>query len=131
MIFGMAEPFQHAMAAHGRRVRLYTPVGRLLPGMAYLVRRLLENTSNESWLRAGFLDDASPDAYENLVDRLLADPIIVDLAQTQGRAVALEVEGHDGVDTICRGRHHRFVVDVKATEARLAAKAAKAGLVKP
>ncbi|MEK6533170.1 MAG: proline dehydrogenase family protein, partial [Nitrospirota bacterium] len=45
MIFGMAEPFQQAMAAHGRRVRLYTPVGRLLPGMAYLVRRLLENTS--------------------------------------------------------------------------------------
>ena len=51
MIYGMAEPFQHAMVAHGRRVRLYTPVGRLLPGMAYLVRRLLENTSNESFLR--------------------------------------------------------------------------------
>ncbi|HWG97623.1 MAG TPA: proline dehydrogenase family protein, partial [Nitrospira sp.] len=48
MIFGMAEPFQQAMVKLGRRVRLYTPVGRLLPGMAYLVRRLLENTSNES-----------------------------------------------------------------------------------
>jgi predicted thioesterase len=55
----------------------------------------------------------------------------VTVAEVKGRAVTLEVEGHDGVDTICRGRHHRFVVDVKATEARLAAKAVKAGLVKP
>jgi RHH-type proline utilization regulon transcriptional repressor/proline dehydrogenase/delta 1-pyrroline-5-carboxylate dehydrogenase len=30
----------------------------MIPGMAYLVRRLLENTSNESWLKAGFLDNA-------------------------------------------------------------------------
>jgi hypothetical protein len=32
------------------------------------------------------------------------------------------------VDAICRGKHQRFVVEVKATEARLAAKAKKAGL---
>ena len=43
MIFGMAEPFQYAVAQQGHRLRLYTPVGDLLPGMAYLVRRLLEN----------------------------------------------------------------------------------------
>ena len=56
MIFGMAEPFQHALAQYGRRVRLYTPVGDLLPGMAYLVRRLLENTSNESFLRKEYVE---------------------------------------------------------------------------
>ena len=56
MIFGMAEPFQQAMVKLGRRVRLYTPVGRLLPGMAYLVRRLLENTSNESFLRKEYVE---------------------------------------------------------------------------
>jgi RHH-type proline utilization regulon transcriptional repressor/proline dehydrogenase/delta 1-pyrroline-5-carboxylate dehydrogenase len=39
-----------------RRVRVYLPMGEMLPGMAYLVRRLLENTSNESFLRAGFLE---------------------------------------------------------------------------
>jgi RHH-type proline utilization regulon transcriptional repressor/proline dehydrogenase/delta 1-pyrroline-5-carboxylate dehydrogenase len=55
MIFGMAEPFQQAMVKLGRRVRLYSPVGRLLPGMAYLVRRLLENTSNESFLQKEYL----------------------------------------------------------------------------
>jgi len=59
MIYGMAEPFQYALVAHGRRVRLYTPVGRLLPGMAYLVRRLLENTSNESFLRKEYVESQS------------------------------------------------------------------------
>ncbi|HET9962351.1 MAG TPA: proline dehydrogenase family protein, partial [Nitrospiraceae bacterium] len=56
MIYGMAEPFQHAIATGGRRLRLYTPVGELLPGMAYLVRRLLENTSNESFLRKEYVE---------------------------------------------------------------------------
>jgi fluoroacetyl-CoA thioesterase len=44
----------------------------------------------------------------------------------KGRAVTLEVSGRDSVDLICRGKHQRFVVDVKTTEARLSAKAAKA-----
>jgi RHH-type proline utilization regulon transcriptional repressor/proline dehydrogenase/delta 1-pyrroline-5-carboxylate dehydrogenase len=34
-------------------------VGELIPGMAYLVRRLLENSSNESWLRGKFADNKS------------------------------------------------------------------------
>lgn len=67
MIFGMAEPFQQAMVKLGRRVRLYTPVGRLLPGMAYLVRRLLENTSNESFLRKEYVESQP-------LTRLLAPP---------------------------------------------------------
>lgn len=69
MIYGMAEPFQHAMVAQGRRVRLYTPVGRLLPGMAYLVRRLLENTSNESFLRKEYVESQS-------LATLLAPPMV-------------------------------------------------------
>ncbi|SLM49575.1 Bifunctional protein PutA [Nitrospira japonica] len=56
MIFGMAEPFQHAIVERHRRLRLYAPVGELLPGMAYLVRRLLENTSNESFLRKEYVE---------------------------------------------------------------------------
>src|SRR5262249_24724011 len=54
MLYGMAEPIKDALADTARRVRVYTPYGELLPGMAYLVRRLLENTANESFLRAGF-----------------------------------------------------------------------------
>lgn len=48
------------------------------------------------------------------------------IAEVKGRAMAIDVAGRDKIDTICRGRHNRFVVDVKATEARLAAKAQKA-----
>ena len=50
------------------------------------------------------------------------------VTETNGRAVTFAVEGHDGIDAICRGSHSRFVVDVAKTRARLAAKAQKAGL---
>ena len=56
MLYGMAEPIKETLAAMGRRVRVYTPYGELLPGMAYLVRRLLENTANDSFLRASFAE---------------------------------------------------------------------------
>lgn len=58
-LFGMAEPIKAACVARGHRVRVYAPIGELIPGMAYLVRRLLENTSNESWLRQGFAEGRS------------------------------------------------------------------------
>src|SRR5262249_3947937 len=51
----------------GHRVRVYTPYGAILPGMAYLVRRLLENTSNESFLRASLAESAP-------IDELLRNP---------------------------------------------------------
>ena len=47
---GLGDELAEALAADGRRVRVYCPVGDLVAGMAYLVRRLLENTSNESFL---------------------------------------------------------------------------------
>src|SRR4051812_19936934 len=47
---GLGDELGHALAAEGFRVRVYCPVGDLVAGMAYLVRRLLENTSNESFL---------------------------------------------------------------------------------
>jgi RHH-type proline utilization regulon transcriptional repressor/proline dehydrogenase/delta 1-pyrroline-5-carboxylate dehydrogenase len=60
MLYGMADPLKAAAVKRGLRVREYVPIGEMVPGMAYLVRRLLENTSNESWLKAGFLSDATP-----------------------------------------------------------------------
>ncbi|MBI1191118.1 MAG: aldehyde dehydrogenase family protein [Tepidisphaera sp.] len=62
MLHGMADQLKYAAAEMGLRMREYVPVGEMIPGMAYLVRRLLENTSNESWLKAGFLDNADPAA---------------------------------------------------------------------
>jgi len=63
---GLGDDLQHALARQGLRVRTYCPVGDLVAGMAYLVRRLLENTSNESFLAAR-MHDAS-------VEELLAAP---------------------------------------------------------
>jgi len=47
---GLGDPLQEAIAGAELRVRAYCPVGDLVAGMAYLVRRLLENTSNDSFL---------------------------------------------------------------------------------
>jgi RHH-type proline utilization regulon transcriptional repressor/proline dehydrogenase/delta 1-pyrroline-5-carboxylate dehydrogenase len=56
ILYGMAEPVRNALRKAGLCLRLYTPVGEMIPGMAYLVRRLLENTSNESFLRQRFAE---------------------------------------------------------------------------
>ncbi len=70
-LYGMADELKSALVASGRRVREYCPVGDLLPGMAYLVRRLLENTSNEGFLRAKDVGGASRDALlQNPVELL-------------------------------------------------------------
>ena len=49
---GLGDETAAALAAAGYRVRAYCPIGDLVAGMAYLVRRLLENTSNDSFLVA-------------------------------------------------------------------------------
>jgi predicted thioesterase len=54
--------------------------------------------------------------------------LTVSIAEVQGRAVTFDVTGRDSIEAICRGRHNRFIVDVKKTESRLAAKAKQAGL---
>ena len=63
---GLGDELQDALAARGFRVRTYCPVGDLVAGMAYLVRRLLENTSNESFLHE--------QANGTPLDQLLAPP---------------------------------------------------------
>ena len=50
-LYGMADELKLSLLQMGHRVREYCAIGELLPGMAYLVRRLLENTSNEGFLR--------------------------------------------------------------------------------
>ncbi len=67
VLYGMAEPIAQAFAKRGYLTRMYVPLGELLPGMGYLVRRLLENTSNESFLRHTFFEHAA-------VRQLLRDP---------------------------------------------------------
>ncbi len=51
VLYGMGDKLAKALVDRGYRVRVYCPYGDLLPGMAYLIRRLLENTANSSFLR--------------------------------------------------------------------------------
>lgn len=66
VLYGMGDQLAKALAQKGYRVRMYCPYGDLLPGMSYLIRRLLENTANSSFLRQ---------SQENRpVEELLASP---------------------------------------------------------
>jgi proline dehydrogenase len=47
---GLGDDLARALATEGLRCRVYAPVGDIVAGMAYLVRRLLENTANDSFL---------------------------------------------------------------------------------
>ena len=65
MLYGMAEPERKTFRKQGHRVRVYAPVGELLPGMAYLVRRLLENTSNDGFLKLSYHDNVDTGALKS------------------------------------------------------------------
>src|SRR5438034_713909 len=79
LLYGMAGPIKRALVGMGYRVREYCPIGELLPGMAYLVRRLLENTSNEGFLRAKFAENVP--AKELLRDpKELIKPAVASIA---------------------------------------------------
>ena len=92
MLHGMAEPVKLALTGMGYRVRDYCPVGEALPGISYLVRRLLENTSNEGFLRATYNEGVPPAA-------LLRDP-----AEAAGTAGNGQASGQATV-IVPRGNH--------------------------
>lgn len=75
MLYGMAEPLKKALIQQNKRLRIYVPYGRTLPGMSYLVRRLLENSSGESVLDIGL---------KSSLDRInLQKPVFVDENDTK------------------------------------------------
>jgi RHH-type proline utilization regulon transcriptional repressor/proline dehydrogenase/delta 1-pyrroline-5-carboxylate dehydrogenase len=78
VLYGMAEPVRKAILNRTGRLRLYCPYGPMIPGMGYLVRRLLENTSNTSFLRQTYVDAAG-------VEKLLEDPVGVMERERLGR----------------------------------------------
>jgi len=66
VLYGMGDQLAKAMVKRGYRVRVYAPYGDLLPGMSYLIRRLLENTANTSFIRLN--------AEDYPIDALIAPP---------------------------------------------------------
>ncbi|MDD2852046.1 MAG: L-glutamate gamma-semialdehyde dehydrogenase [Desulfuromonadaceae bacterium] len=78
VLYGMAEPIRKGILKVVGRIRLYAPYGNMVPGMGYLVRRLLENTANESFLRQSFAEDAQ-------IERLLEDPAVTAVRERNER----------------------------------------------
>jgi RHH-type proline utilization regulon transcriptional repressor/proline dehydrogenase/delta 1-pyrroline-5-carboxylate dehydrogenase len=78
MLYGMADNLKEVIRAEGYRLRVYVPYGELIPGMAYLVRRLLENSTSQSFLRLAFMEEI-PDEV------LLAKPAPAGKADTKAR----------------------------------------------
>ncbi len=70
VLYGMADPVRRVLLQQAGRIRLYAPYGEMVPGMGYLVRRLLENTANSSFLRRTFAEEIGS-------DRLLENPVVV------------------------------------------------------
>lgn len=70
VLYGMADKLAKALVDQGFRVRVYCPYGELIPGMAYLIRRLLENTANTSFLRQNLEDRP--------IEELLAPPVSIE-----------------------------------------------------
>ncbi|MGL5833740.1 MAG: proline dehydrogenase family protein, partial [Waterburya sp.] len=71
VLYGMGDKLAQALVKRGHRVRVYAPYGNLLPGMAYLIRRLLENTANSSFVRQN--EESKP------IAELIASPKVDDL----------------------------------------------------
>ncbi|MEM8772781.1 MAG: bifunctional proline dehydrogenase/L-glutamate gamma-semialdehyde dehydrogenase PutA [Pseudomonadota bacterium] len=67
-LHGMGEALHDSLIAHGARSRIYAPVGGHKELLPYLVRRLLENGANSSFVNQLIDPDLS-------VDDIVADPI--------------------------------------------------------
>ena len=70
VLYGMGDKLAQALVKRGHRVRVYSPYGKLLPGMAYLIRRLLENTANSSFIKQN--------QEEKPIEELIAPPVVND-----------------------------------------------------
>jgi RHH-type transcriptional regulator, proline utilization regulon repressor / proline dehydrogenase / delta 1-pyrroline-5-carboxylate dehydrogenase len=88
VLYGMGDKLAKAIADQGYRVRVYCPYGELIPGMSYLIRRLLENTANSSFLRQNL--------EERPIDELLAPPV---MRESEGSSRKSTRAFHNAADT--------------------------------
>ena len=108
LLYGMAGPIKRALVEMGYRVREYCPVGELLPGMAYLVRRLLENTSNEGFLRAKFAENVP-------AKELLRDPRELIKPAVAGTGLSAEASAKAGDSGGLSESNHKNDASLHAT----------------
>jgi RHH-type proline utilization regulon transcriptional repressor/proline dehydrogenase/delta 1-pyrroline-5-carboxylate dehydrogenase len=122
MLYGMAGEMAQVFTELGHRVRIYTPFGQLIPGMAYLVRRLLENTSNDSFLRQSYAEDLA-------LEDLLMNP--ADVGKKKAKKVGWAAPTDSSIEQQMVGAAHpTFVNEPHADFSRPAARDAMKGALK-
>lgn len=105
VLYGMGDKLASALVARGHRVRVYCPYGELLPGMAYLIRRLLENTANSSFLRQSM--------EERPVEKLLAPPVVNNLTTPKVHLGFANAADTDYADMELRENSHQAFINVR------------------
>ena len=90
VLYGMGDKLAQALIKRGHRVRVYSPYGKLLPGMAYLIRRLLENTANSSFIKQNQSDIP--------IEELIAPPIVGDDFRVASRSKSTGFENAADID---------------------------------
>jgi RHH-type proline utilization regulon transcriptional repressor/proline dehydrogenase/delta 1-pyrroline-5-carboxylate dehydrogenase len=105
VLYGMGDKLAKALADKGYRVRVYCPYGELLPGMAYLIRRLLENTANSSFLRQNL--------EERPIEELLAAPVANEEDEIQAKRVFPNVADTDYAEAESRERSQQAFQKVR------------------
>ncbi len=106
VLYGMGDKLAKALVKRGHRVRVYAPYGKLLPGMAYLIRRLLENTANSSFLRQNLTDKP--------IEELIAPPIVKQIRNKETRESSWEnAADTDYADTELRNKGQNALAKVK------------------
>ena len=117
VLFGMAEPVRIALQEEKVPLRVYATVGELIPGMAYLVRRLLENTANESFLRQSYAEGIS-------IETLIEDPrrrIPAPAAEPPMEVVRAPFYNEPRINWVDRELRDEFAQGLKQVEAELGA----------
>ncbi|MBD2040252.1 L-glutamate gamma-semialdehyde dehydrogenase [Microcoleus sp. FACHB-672] len=105
VLYGMGDKLAKGLADRGYRVRVYCPYGDLLPGMAYLIRRLLENTANSSFLRQNMEDrpieellaPPSPNGKDSIHR---GSPVFPNVADTDYANAKLRQEAQQALQTV-------------------------------
>lgn len=110
VLYGMGDKLAQALVKRGHRVRVYSPYGELLPGMAYLIRRLLENTANSSFIKQNQSDKP--------IDELIAPPVVNnhDVDRGESRITSTELQyapDTDYADTEKRTKAEQALKTVK------------------
>lgn len=111
VLYGMGEALAQALVDKKYCVRLYSTMGDLIPGMSYLVRRLLENSANQSFIMNSFIKEKDP-------EQLLQNPklLIKNQEQNQEQTDVESFKNHPFLDFSIKHNREQFEQALEKTK---------------